>query len=309
MLYFRDKGDTEISGFGIAEDPEDLLRITDFVTVKQKASTATFEMEDEAVGDFALDMVEKGLKPEQFMRVWLHTHPGNFCTPSGTDEECFNRWFGGCDWGIMCILAKDDKMYARLRFNTGPRADIEIPVTVDYSIPFPASNQEAWAEEHTANIEKEYYTVTSYGSGSRSGGYNWKSGYNADKYKNAGQNARHFNDAYRWPYGPYDDDYDDIGYSNPKQESIGFKAEETEETKTEKELPEVVWPLRHELNSCMGEEERKILLQDLQLDESQVDDYYVYYDDIDVVAVSKEEVEKSVGTFIYDEVEKTKATA
>lgn len=305
MLYMRDKGDTEISGFGIA-DPDNLLKIVDFITVKQTASCATFEMEDDGVSDFALNMVEKGLKPEQFMRVWLHTHPGNFCTPSGTDEECFNRWFGGCDWAVMCILAKDDKMSARLRFNTGPRAEIELPVKVDYDMDFPASDRESWEEEYKANIEKEVYTVT---YGGRSGGCSYGTDYKS-KYT-PGQSSRHHGGYSGWGgyggYGPYEDPWDDeirsTGHSSVKsedQQEIGFKSEKTEEQK--EELPEAVWTLRFELNSCRGKEEQKILLQELQIPENKIDDYCVYYgDNTDIVAVPRKVVEETDGIFIYDE--------
>ena len=40
LLFFRDRGETEISGFGVTE-PDDLLYVTDFITIKQEATIAS----------------------------------------------------------------------------------------------------------------------------------------------------------------------------------------------------------------------------------------------------------------------------
>ena len=119
LLYFRDRGPTEIGGFGIAE-PEDLLRVVDFVTVRQEVGVASVRFDDTAVAEFFEDQVDMGRQPNQFARLWLHTHPGNCADPSGTDEATFHRVFGSCDWAVMAILARNDRMTATLRFNVGP---------------------------------------------------------------------------------------------------------------------------------------------------------------------------------------------
>ena len=152
LLFFRDRGETEISGFGITE-PDDLLYMTDFITIKQDATIASISLDDNAVADFFESQVDAGRKPEQFFRVWVHTHPGNSPTPSGTDEETFQRVFGKCEWAVMCIVAEEGKVYARLCFNIGPGGQILIPVEVDYSQTFQASDQEAWEAEYKANIK------------------------------------------------------------------------------------------------------------------------------------------------------------
>ena len=100
LTYFRDYGETEISGFGIT-DPDDLLYVRDFQTIKQEATVASISLDDEAVSAFFEDQVDLGRKPEQFFRLWCHTHPGDSPDPSSTDEETFNRVFGKCDWAVM----------------------------------------------------------------------------------------------------------------------------------------------------------------------------------------------------------------
>ena len=111
--------------------------------------------DDEAVADFFEQQVDQGRSPQQFARIWCHTHPGNSPTPSCTDEETFTQAFGNCEWAVMFILAEYGKTYARLRFNVGPGGSVQIPVEVDYHVPFSASKQEQWEEEYERNIHPQ----------------------------------------------------------------------------------------------------------------------------------------------------------
>ena len=152
LLFFRDRGQTEIGGFGISA-ADDLLRVEDFVTVRQKATVASVAFDDEAVADFFEAQVDAGRKPEQFARIWLHSHPGNSPQPSLTDEETFRRVFGNCQWAVMFIVAHGGKCYARLHFGVGPGGQVVIPTEVDYRGPFGPSGQDAWEAEYRANIQ------------------------------------------------------------------------------------------------------------------------------------------------------------
>jgi proteasome lid subunit RPN8/RPN11 len=157
LVYFRDYGETEISGFGIS-DPDDPLCVLDFQTVKQDATVASISLDDQAIADFFDAQVDAGRKPEQFFRLWLHSHPGNSPAPSSTDEETFTRVFGRCDWAVMCVVAQEGKTYARLRFNVGPGGEVLIPVGVDYSLPFGPSEQEVWEAEYQAHIKTKKWS-------------------------------------------------------------------------------------------------------------------------------------------------------
>ena len=151
LLFFRDRGESEIGGFGITQ-ADDLLRIEDFFSVRQDVTVASIAFDDLAVADFFETQVDAGRRPEQFARIWLHTHPGNSAQPSGTDEETFSRVFGRCQWAVLFIIARSGQCYARLRFNTGPGGELLIPVEVDYSLPFGPSAFEAWEVEYKANV-------------------------------------------------------------------------------------------------------------------------------------------------------------
>lgn len=156
LLFFRDHKGTEVGGFGVTS-ANDLLRVEDFLTVKQEVSVASVAFDDQAVADFFEAQVDAGRKPEQFARIWLHTHPGNSPHPSSTDEETFARVFGGCQWAVMFVLAQGGKSYARLRFNVGPGGHVVIPAEVDFGAPFGPSQKEAWEVEYKTNVTAEHW--------------------------------------------------------------------------------------------------------------------------------------------------------
>src|ERR1022692_2367073 len=121
----------------------------------------TVVMEDEAIADFSDRCVDQGLLPQNYLRIWCHTHPGSSAEPSGTDEETFARVFGSCDWAVMFIASRTSNTYARLSFHVGPGATTPLPVTIDWSAwptiladsKFSMANLLAeWQAEFTANI-------------------------------------------------------------------------------------------------------------------------------------------------------------
>ncbi len=151
LLYFRDKSPNEVGGFGISA-PDDLLFIQEFIAIKQEVTCVSVRFDDEAVSQFFDQQVDLGRKPEQFARIWLHTHPGESPDPSTTDEATFKRVFGGCQWAVMAVVAQDDSTYARLSFNIGPGGQILIPTDVDFSRDFAPSDHSAWDAQFQADI-------------------------------------------------------------------------------------------------------------------------------------------------------------
>ena len=105
LLYLRDVGPTEVGGFGIS-NADDLLLVEDIQLVQQVCSVVSVEFDDDSVADFFDQQVDAGRQPEQFARIWIHTHPGASPAPSGTDEETFERCFGGVNWAVMHIIAQ-----------------------------------------------------------------------------------------------------------------------------------------------------------------------------------------------------------
>jgi proteasome lid subunit RPN8/RPN11 len=147
LLYLRDAGQTEIGGFALTA-PNEPLCVESFELVTQRTSPTHVELLDDAVADYFDRQVNAGRQPNQFARIWLHTHPGCSAQPSATDEATFARVFGRVDWAVMGILARGGETYARLRFGVGPSADLEIGVEVDFRPPFGASDVDAWQAEY-----------------------------------------------------------------------------------------------------------------------------------------------------------------
>jgi proteasome lid subunit RPN8/RPN11 len=159
LLYFRDKMDNEIGGFGITE-PDDLLFVKEFVTVKQEVTGISVKFDDGAVADLFDSQVDLGRRPEQFARVWLHSHPADSPSPSAIDEETFQRVFGICQWAVMFVIAQNNNTYARLSFNVGPGGQVLIPTEIDYSEDFGASARELWDAEYAANVKTTDWLTT-----------------------------------------------------------------------------------------------------------------------------------------------------
>jgi proteasome lid subunit RPN8/RPN11 len=151
LRFLRDLGPTEVGGFGISHD--DLLFIDDIRLVKQRCGPLSVVFDDAAIADFFDEMTDAGLSPENFARIWIHTHPGNSPQPSLMDLRTFASCFGRCDWSVMMILAEDDSTFARLQFRAGPGGSIDLKTRVTYDQPFDGSDHDAWRAEYEESVE------------------------------------------------------------------------------------------------------------------------------------------------------------
>ena len=151
LLYLRDIGPSEVGGFGIS-NADDLLLVEDIQLVEQACSVVSVEFDDDSVADFFDLQVDAGRQPEQFARIWIHTHPGASPTPSGTDEETFDRCFSGVDWAVMHIIAEEGNTYTRARFNVGPGTDRRLRCRTEFDHEFPATDHEGWFMEYCDNV-------------------------------------------------------------------------------------------------------------------------------------------------------------
>ena len=159
LLFLRDRGPTEVGGFGVS-GREDLLLVEDICLVRQQCSPVTVMFDDDAVADYFDAQVDLGRTPAEFGRIWVHTHPGSSPVPSGTDEATFERCFGDADWALMLILACGGRTYARLRLGIDPVAQIQVPVELDFGEPFPAADHEAWSREFEQQVRFDLATCT-----------------------------------------------------------------------------------------------------------------------------------------------------
>jgi|GEM_PF-3443349 len=160
-VHMRDMTDNEVGAFGVCEDENDPLLITELHIPKQEVTSVTVEMDDDSINEMIEDYVDEGLQPNQCGRIWLHTHPDIGATPSGVDEKTFKEVFGEYSWAIMGILAKGGETYARLHIGPQGQAgvgdlDINIDLTmeVDYTAYYFEGYKEAWDKEYKDNVKK-----------------------------------------------------------------------------------------------------------------------------------------------------------
>ena len=151
LVWLRDRGPTEIGGLGIAPSDDPLL-VEDIRLVKQTTTLVSVAFDDESVADLFDELVDEGLRPEQFARVWIHTHPGDSAHPSGVDEETFARCFGTTDWAVMFILAQGGETYGRLQFHVGPSGTVPLETEIAWSEPFGVSDPAAWDSEYRQHV-------------------------------------------------------------------------------------------------------------------------------------------------------------
>ncbi len=160
LKYLCHAGDTEIGGFGLSSE-SDPFYIEDILVPRQDTTAVHVSFHPDSVADITEDLVERGVEPNRCRRVWIHTHPGTSPNPSSTDERTFQDVFGRCDWSVMFILARGGDTYARLQFNAGPGASLNVPVAVDWDrwphqAPGVAAAVAAWEELYRSRVFPEW---------------------------------------------------------------------------------------------------------------------------------------------------------
>ncbi len=152
LLFLRDCGSTEVSGFGI-NATNDLLLIEDVRLVNQQCTSASVQFSDAAAQQLLEAATPDRTRDEQSGCIWIHTHPGDCALPSEADEETFARCCSTVTWAVMFIIAASGETYARLQFNIGPRCSRRLHVEVDYSAEFRQTEFAAWQSEYTDHVE------------------------------------------------------------------------------------------------------------------------------------------------------------
>ncbi len=152
LLYLRDAGPTEIGGFGISRVADPLF-VTDLVLIQQTCTGVSVVFDDQAVTEYFDQQVDQGLRPTEFARIWIHTHPGNSAEPKPVRRgDLGARVRGhrlGCDvypglwWAVLLPL----------EFHVGPGAAVELANQVDYRQPFAASDHRSWLAEYRARVQ------------------------------------------------------------------------------------------------------------------------------------------------------------
>jgi hypothetical protein len=182
MLYLREKGSTEISGFALTDENDPYL-IIDFLLPKQECTGVTTEMTSEGI----VELFDKlsgpakfnglGLSPSRYGRIWIHTHPGFSSEPSGTDWSTFKGTFGDKEWSIMFVFSSEREATCMLQIQALPDAHFRIPWEISWEHPFAGTNYAEWDKEYDDKVTTHSYTYSpgSYSNYSR-GNYSNKWG-------------------------------------------------------------------------------------------------------------------------------------
>lgn len=164
LNYLMLKGDTEVGGYGLLSDNRGELEVTDFILIPQEATAASVTFDDEGYEDYVEEMALKGMNPDRFLRIWIHTHPGNSAKPSTTDETSWSNTFGTMNWAVMFILARGGDTYCRIKVSTEfGYFPYEIEHEIKWDMEYPTeADKAAWDADYERCVKKPTYTYTPY---------------------------------------------------------------------------------------------------------------------------------------------------
>ena len=175
LLFMRDIGRSEVGGYAVTAK-NDPLHVIDFFLVDQDSNAAFCKFSDIGVSDFNMDMA-MGLKGyadytgDNYLAIWVHTHPGDSAHPSGTDFNTFSSpSFTGRAWAVMFILSRGGQVSSRLRCNSSPIPDMPATPVIDLDSWMPARDflklgelHGQWTKEYESLVRTEG-VVRSHGS-------------------------------------------------------------------------------------------------------------------------------------------------
>jgi hypothetical protein len=165
--YLRDLDESEVFCFGIT-DPDDPMLVTDLWLPKQEVTSASAEIDEDDLAKRIEDMATRA-PISSFLRIWLHTHPGNSATPSSVDRDTQETIFAGCEWSVMAILAKGGEFHCELAW-WGPdkksQLRVKIPHMVDWHLPFEGADPDRWSADYIENVTSRNWLLSSSSSSS-----------------------------------------------------------------------------------------------------------------------------------------------
>lgn len=113
MKYYTQLADGEISGMCKSIIEEDIIYVTDVIIFKQKNTSATTDLDDEAMGKFFFDITKKGQKVKDW-NIWWHSHADMNVFWSATDENTIKEHSGMQSFLISIVTNKKNDFKARV---------------------------------------------------------------------------------------------------------------------------------------------------------------------------------------------------
>lgn len=96
---------------------EDPMYVTDFDFILQECTSVKTDFDTDAQNEWMQNRLLSGENPDNFARIWAHTHPGPSASPSTTDWETFQEVMGDAAWGVMLILGTGNEFVCVFRCN------------------------------------------------------------------------------------------------------------------------------------------------------------------------------------------------
>lgn len=150
LLYFARRIPHEVSCFGIAADPNNIFRITDFEVMPAKATAGSVVLDDHAIAMWIYEAGQRGLNNDQALRVYFHTQPGD-ADPSSVDMKTFyEELLPQASWmvmGIMSFAGETSALMGSIVHNRILRRKMK--VLIDWEADYPL---DGWQKEITSNI-------------------------------------------------------------------------------------------------------------------------------------------------------------
>jgi proteasome lid subunit RPN8/RPN11 len=121
----------EVSLYGITESNS--LVIKDFWIPYQFGTAVTTEFDEEKKVEEVDKLIQKGLDPNNFLKIWVHTHPKMSPNPSGTDIQTFKTKFNNLNWSIRLILGQNKQMTVKYQQNSPIPLELDLKTEIDFS--------------------------------------------------------------------------------------------------------------------------------------------------------------------------------
>lgn len=199
MRYYIDNTSTEIGWLGYVQRYEnDVYLIEDVFLVKQQVHSATTELDADALGSLATDLIkqgDKGIALYNKIRLWGHSHVNMSTSPSGQDDKQMEE-FGTADFYIRLIGNKKGEWNVCLYDYEKNILWSKLEMQIYYEVDIDDTILEQEIKDNVSTIKFENKKgITPY----KSYGYDYNKGWSKYGYS--------YYDDYMW------EDYDDY---NPK---------------------------------------------------------------------------------------------
>lgn len=114
MFHYIDAVTTEISGFGkVSVDKNNNIIVEDVKIFKQTVSSAETELDDTALSNFLMELVESKEDPYKW-KLWWHSHANMGVFWSGTDIATMTKLGLNNDWQISIVGNRKHELKCRV---------------------------------------------------------------------------------------------------------------------------------------------------------------------------------------------------